>query len=87
MVEEALAHGVPVVVSSRGALPERAAGKGGIVVRSGGIMPLRINLLKLVRSRSALDALKGAIPAQFPGLEVAASRYRSLLQESLSMAD
>ena len=26
VVEEALAHGVPVVVSSRGALPERAAG-------------------------------------------------------------
>jgi glycosyltransferase involved in cell wall biosynthesis len=78
VAEEALARGVPVVVSAKGALPERAA-KGGIVVRSGGVMPLKVTLAGLLRSRRKLQALRNAIPTRFATIDEAARRYRALL--------
>ncbi len=75
VVDEALARGVPVVVSSRGALPERAR-HGGVVVRSGGVMPLKVTLSSLLRSQRKLQSLRDAIPTTFPHINEAAARYR-----------
>jgi glycosyltransferase involved in cell wall biosynthesis len=74
VVEEALARGVPVVVSGRGALPERLENGGGIVVRSGGVMPLRIVVSNLIRNRRSLDQLRSEIPKSFPTILDAAKR-------------
>ncbi|MEZ5987856.1 MAG: glycosyltransferase [Planctomycetota bacterium] len=88
VVEEALAHGVPVVVSQNGALPERAA-RGGVVVRSGGVMPLHIALSTLLRSRAQLETLRDEIadPGSFPRIGTAAGRYRELIQAAIATAD
>jgi glycosyltransferase involved in cell wall biosynthesis len=79
VVDEALARGVPVIVSGRGALPERAV-HGGVVVKSGGSGPLRVALSKLVRSARELEQLKAAIPASFATIDDAAQRYTELYQ-------
>ncbi|MFQ5505980.1 MAG: glycosyltransferase [Planctomycetota bacterium] len=78
VVDEALSRGVPVIVSNRGALPERARG-GGIVLRSGGVMPLHVALARLLRSNRELEKLRDEIPLQFRTIETAARRYRELL--------
>ncbi|HHI80200.1 MAG TPA: glycosyltransferase [Planctomycetes bacterium] len=78
VVEEALARGVPVVVSARGALPERLENGGGVVVRSGGVMPLRIAVSNLIRNRKELDKLRAAIPKSFPTIMDAARRCQVL---------
>ncbi len=80
VVDEALAHGVPVVVSAKGALPERAA-RGGVVVRSGGVLPLKVTLAGLLRSRRKLKQLRDEIPTEFPTILDAARRYTALLQK------
>lgn len=74
VVDEALARGVPVVVSGRGALPERAA-HGGVVVRQGGVGPLEIALAKLLRSEKRRAALRAEIPAEYPSIHDAAESY------------
>ncbi|PIE22459.1 MAG: hypothetical protein CSA62_12040 [Planctomycetota bacterium] len=79
VVDEALAHGVPVVVSSRGALPERAA-RGGVILRSGGIGPLRVALSRLLRSRRELASLREDIPQSFPSIDDAAEQYFKLYE-------
>ncbi len=78
VVEEALARAVPVVVSGRGALPERVAKGGGVVVRSGGVMPLRIVVSNLIRNRRELDKLRGEIPHRFSTIVDAAKRCQIL---------
>lgn len=77
VVDEALARGVPVIVSGLGALPERAA-RGGRVVRQGGVGPLAVVLARLLRSRGELDALRMEVPAQFLTIHDAAARYLEL---------
>ncbi|MCA8972640.1 MAG: glycosyltransferase [Planctomycetes bacterium] len=74
VVDEALARGVPVVVSGRGALPERAE-RGGKVVRQGGVGPLEVALANLLRSHRQLEALRSEIPTDFPTIRQAADRY------------
>lgn len=78
VVDEALARGVPVVVSAKGALAERAR-RGGVVVRSGGVSPLKVTLAGLLRSRRRLRELRNQIPDRFPTIAAAAARYRRLL--------
>ncbi len=78
VVEEALARGVPVVVSGRGALPERLNRGGGVVVRSGGVMPLRIVVSNLIRNRRDLEQLRAEIPSSFPTILDAAKRCQLL---------
>lgn len=77
VVDEALAAGVPVVVSDRGALGERIGGAGRIVdVRDE--HALHRELLRLATDRSALAELARAVPARFPSIRDAAVRYREL---------
>lgn len=86
VVDEALSHGVPVVVSSNGALPERAA-QGGRVVKSGGVLPLHIALSTLIRSRAQLEVLRDEIPDSFHGIGIATLRYRELYLAAVQSKD
>jgi len=79
VVDEALAHGVPVVVSDHGAFAERR-GTGGVVVTP--IADLANVLRELVTCRDRLADLRAAIPDQLPTIASSARRhlelYRSL---------
>lgn len=79
VVDEALAHGVPAVLSDSGAFAERR-GTPGLVVTT--IADLAATLRGLVTSRDRLAALRAAIPAELPTIDASARRhlelYRSL---------
>jgi O-antigen biosynthesis protein len=79
VVDEALAHAVPTVVSDAGALRERAA-TGGVVVTP--LAQLATVLQELVASPARLAALRAAIPFALPTIARSAARhlelYRSL---------
>lgn len=79
VVDEALAHGVPVVCSDAGALAERAASPGVVVTP---ITRLAHVLEELVGSPDRLQALREAIPTELPTVAASADRhldlYRSL---------
>lgn len=75
VVDEALAHGVPVVCSDAGALRERA-GTGGVVVTP--IADLAEVLRELVGSPDRLAALRAAIPATLPTIAASAQRHLAL---------
>lgn len=85
VVEEALARGVPVVVSDRGALAERIGG-GGIAVSVDTTGPLERLLFELARDRGRLDALRAGIPRQFATIHDAAQRYRAAYTASRAKA-
>jgi glycosyltransferase involved in cell wall biosynthesis len=80
VVEEALARGVPVVVSRLGALGERI-GRGGMVVdpEAGA---LAAALGALVREPEALVSLRRGIPARFTTIGDAAEKYRELYRRA-----
>lgn len=75
VVDEALAHGVPVVCSDSGALRERA-GTGGVIVTP--IAQLADVLRQLVTSPARLAELRAAIPAELPTIAVSARRHLEL---------
>lgn len=79
VVDEALAHGVPVVVSDAGALRERATTPGVVVTP---IAQLAEVLHELVGSPARLAELRSSIPATLPTIATSAQRhlelYRSL---------
>jgi glycosyltransferase involved in cell wall biosynthesis len=75
VVDEALAHGVPTVVSDFGALRERA-GTGGVVVTP--LPQLATVLRELVTSPARLAALRAAIPAVLPTIAASAQRHLEL---------
>jgi glycosyltransferase involved in cell wall biosynthesis len=75
VVDEALAHGVPVVASDHGAFRERA-GSGGVVVTA--LAQLAAVLRELVTSPPRLAALRAAIPAALPTIAAAADRHLDL---------
>ncbi len=77
VVDEALARGVPAVVSDAGALPERVAGGGGEVVPAGDADALR-NALASLCEPARRARLATAIPSKFPSIEDAAERYQAL---------
>ncbi|MBL9078353.1 MAG: glycosyltransferase [Planctomycetes bacterium] len=75
VVDEALAHGVPAVVSDAGALAERR-GHGGVAVTPlGDLAPV---LRGLVTCRDRLDALRAAIPATLPTIAASARHHLEL---------
>ena len=77
VVDEALAHRVPVVVSNFGALAERS-GTPGVVVTS--LDELANVLVELISSPARLASLRGAIPEQMPTIEVSAERHLAIYQ-------
>ncbi len=83
VVEEALARGVPVVVSDAGALPERI-GAGGCVVPRGDTAALHTALARLAGDREALAQLRGGIPQAFATIATAAQSYRELYARALA---
>lgn len=74
VVEEALARGVPVVVSDLGALHERI-GHGGRVVRHGDVAHLHAVLRDLVHEPAHHAALVAGLPREFATIEHAAARH------------
>ena len=75
VVDEALAHGVPTVVSDAGALAERAATPGVVVTPLSALAPL---LRELVGSPARLAALRAAIPATLPTIATSALHHLAL---------
>ncbi|MCR9247162.1 MAG: glycosyltransferase [bacterium] len=75
VVDEALAHGVPCVVSDHGALAERAEHPGVVVTA---LANLRATLHDLASSPDHVTALRRAIPAELPSIRAAATRYLEL---------
>jgi glycosyltransferase involved in cell wall biosynthesis len=77
VVDEALAHGVPVLVSARGAFVERR-GQGGVEVLSGGAKEFGFALRGLVSDPESYAALAAAVPDELPTMVCAAQQYREL---------
>ncbi|MFO1030089.1 MAG: glycosyltransferase [Planctomycetota bacterium] len=75
VVDEALAHGVPTVVSDQGALAERAHTPGVVVTSLARLAPV---LRELVGSPARLAALRAAIPASLPTIATSAQRHLEL---------
>ncbi len=75
VVDEALAHGVPAVLSDQGAFAERR-GRGGVVVTP--IAQLADVLRELVGSPEKITALRAAIPASLPTIAASAVRHLEL---------
>lgn len=84
VVDEALARGVPVVVSDRGALPERV-GRAGVVVPAGDVAALAAALSALRADPARLRELRGRIPERFPTIHDAAQRYAELYRRARSI--
>ena len=68
VLDEAVALGLPVVVSDAGALPERV-GKGGMICAAGDARALAEALVTLERDRSRLENLSRAIQEMFWSIE------------------
>ncbi|MGE3175598.1 MAG: glycosyltransferase [Planctomycetota bacterium] len=79
VVDEALARGVPAVVSDRGALHERGAG-GGVEVTA--LPSLGRVVHDLVADRDRLARLRAAVPAALPTIAAAADRYLELYDDA-----
>ncbi len=77
VVDEALAHRVPVVVSNFGALAERSV-TPGVVVAS--LDTLAGVLEGLISSPEMLASLRNAIPEQMPTIKVSAKRHLAIYQ-------
>lgn len=75
VIDEALAHGVPAVVSDQGAFAERR-GHGGVVVTP--IAQLAKVLRELVGSPERITALRAAIPSTLPTIATSAARHLEL---------
>lgn len=84
VVEEALARGKPVIVSDRGALPERTRGGGGVIVGGHDIAVLRHRIQHLVQDQQAYRQLRDEIPRTFATIADAAARYRALYADAVS---
>lgn len=78
VVDEALAHGVPVVVSDQGALIERAALPGVIATP---LAQLRAVLHDLGRSPGPLAALRARVPASMPTIAASAAFHFDLYRD------
>lgn len=72
VVDEALAHGVPVVVSDAGALRERTDTPGVVVTPIAQLAPV---LRGLVTSPARIAALRAAVPTRLPTIAASARRH------------
>lgn len=81
VVDEALARGVPAVVSDNGALVERAA-HGGVVVSS--LPNLRATLHHVAGDRERLAQLRASVPVDLGSIDGAARRYVELYESTRS---
>jgi glycosyltransferase involved in cell wall biosynthesis len=81
VVDEALAHGVPVLVSERGAFAERR-GQGGVEVVAGGAVAFRGVLRGLVENPGSYAALRAAVPEELPSMASTAQQYRQLYRRA-----
>lgn len=81
VVEEALARGVPAIVSDSGALPERL-GAGGLVVRAGDVAALHDALAEVISDPELRARLHQRLPQRFRTVADAAQRYRELYQRA-----
>ncbi len=84
VVEEALAHGRPVIVSDRGALPERTRCGGGVVVSHRDTAALRHHIRRLIEDPRAFGELSEQIPGTFATMKDTAARYRDLYADALA---
>lgn len=80
VVDEALARGVPAIVSDNGALAERSA-TGGVVVTS--LPRLAAVVHDLASDRDRLQRLAAAVPTTLPTVDAAAARYLELYDLAL----
>jgi glycosyltransferase involved in cell wall biosynthesis len=86
VVDEALAHGLPVIVSDRGALSERI-GARGVVVPAGSTEALADLLRAMLDEPALLDRLRAAPGPDRPGPREHARRLLAVYQEALSSGD
>ena len=84
VVDEALQHGVPVVVSDRGAFKDRER-QGG--VRVTGLDQLPAVLRELLTERAALQALQARVPPVLPGIAAAAKAYLNLYRSCVTATE
>lgn len=75
VVDEALAHGVPVLTSDSGALRERQGTPGVVVTPLGALASV---LRELVTSPARLAELRAAIPTTLPTIAASARRHLEL---------
>jgi glycosyltransferase involved in cell wall biosynthesis len=75
VVDEALAHGVPAVVSDHGAFADRR-GAPGVVVTA--LADLPAVLRGLVEHPERLAGLRAAVPIELPTIAVSARRHREI---------
>lgn len=80
VLDEAVALGMPVVVSDAGALPERV-GEGGLVVEAGNVSSLARVLCELENDRSRLETMSSAIRKQAWSLEDSSVKLAGLYEE------
>ncbi len=86
VVDEALHFGTPVVVSDRGALPERIARGGGVQVPAGDTAALATAIRGLVDDRDAYDQLRVSIPTEFPTVSDTVDNYRHAYSKAWAAA-
>jgi glycosyltransferase involved in cell wall biosynthesis len=78
VVDEALHHGAPVIVSDIGALPERVAGGGGLAVPAGNVEMLSNAIRGVVEERDAYHLMRSMVPTEFRTVTETAARYRHI---------
>ncbi|MEM7306546.1 MAG: glycosyltransferase [Planctomycetota bacterium] len=83
VVDEALALGLPCLVSDRGALPERLGGAGR-ALPAADPAAWTAALIELLDQPDLLRAWRAALPAQVPGAAAAAARLERLYQQLLA---
>lgn len=86
VVDEALHHGTPVVVSEIGALPERIERGGGLSAPPGDVAKLAETIRGLVEEREAYHLLRASIPTSFPTIADAVTTYRHLYSKAWASA-
>jgi glycosyltransferase involved in cell wall biosynthesis len=78
VVDEALHHGAPVIVSDIGALQERVAGGGGLAVPAGNVEMLSNAIRGVVEERDAYHLMRSMVPTEFRTVTETAGRYRHI---------
>jgi glycosyltransferase involved in cell wall biosynthesis len=79
---EAMAHGLPVVATRAGAIPDTVPPQAGVLVPPEDVPALAAALRRLIEDRSAREAFAAAARAlQFPSWDEQAARFAHILDE------